>query len=130
MQYHSNKIEEVNLVNYSYVMGIGNEINDLKDKGFTIEQFGNNFGVTFPKGKADEWEQFITKYLKLGYWNEYLTSDGVVFLFHFEDGMKRYDVKKYQNDEVLSLCEKLCECKFKSIKDMLKGNHYYNDKID
>lgn len=27
-------------------------------------------------------------------------------------------------------CEKLCECEFKSIKDMLKENHYYSDKID
>lgn len=117
-------------MNYSYVMGIGNEISALKNKGFTIEQFENNYGVAFPKEKADEWEQFITRYLKLGNWNEYLTGDDVVFLFHLEDGMRRYDVKKYQNDEVLSLCEKLCECKFKSIKDMLKGNHYYSSKID
>lgn len=39
-------------------------------------------------------------------------------------------MKNYSNDEVLSLCEKLCGCKFKSIKDMLKENHYYSDKIE
>ena len=114
---------------YSYVMGIGDEILTLKDSGFTIEKFGNNYGVAFPKEKANEWEQFISQYLKSGYWNEYLSDNGVIFLFHLKDGIKRYDVKNYKNDEVLSLCEELCECKFKSIKDMLKENHYYADKI-
>lgn len=115
---------------YSYVMGIGEEINALKNDGFVIEQFGSNYGVAFPKEKADEWEQFIIGHLERGYWNEYLSDSGVIFLFHLEDGIKRYDVKDYDNDEVLSLCEELCECKFTSIKDMLKENHYYSDKIN
>lgn len=115
---------------YSYVMGIDNKIYTLRDSGFIIERFGNHYGVAFSKEKADEWEQFISRYLELGYWNEYLSEDGVVFLFHLEDGLRRYNVKNYKNDEVLSLCEKLCECKFKSIKDMLKENHYYSDKMD
>lgn len=115
---------------YSYVIGVGSEINALKDNGFLIEQFGSNYGVAFPKEKANDWEQFISRYLELGYWNEYLADDKVVFLFQLENGIKRYDVKAFKNDEVLSLCEKLCECEFKSIKDMLKENHYYSDKID
>lgn len=115
---------------FSYVMGIGNEINEIKGNGFIIEQFDNNFGISFAKEKANEWEEFIAKYLEQGYWNEYLTDDGVIFLFHVKDGIKKYDVKDYRNDEVLELCEKLCDCKFSSIKDMLKENHYYNDKID
>lgn len=115
---------------YSYAMGVGNEINALGNKGFIIEQFDSNYGVAFPKEKAGEWEEFISQYLEVGYWNEYLSEKGVIFLFHLEDGIKRFDVKDYHNDEVLSLCEKLCECKFKSIKDMLKENHYYSDKLD
>ena len=39
------------------------------------------------------------------------------------------DVKNYINDEVLSLCEKLCDCKFTSLKDMLKENQFYSNKI-
>lgn len=111
-------------------MGIDDKIYTLKDNGFIIEQFGDNYGAAFSKEKVSEWEQFISQYLKLGYWNEYLSDDGVVFLFHLEDGLRRYDVKNYKNNEVLSLCEKLCECNFKSIKDMLKENHYYSDKMD
>ena len=40
---------------YSYIMGIGDKIYVLRDSGFTIEQFGNNYVVVFPKEKADEW---------------------------------------------------------------------------
>ncbi|MDE6280417.1 MAG: hypothetical protein K2M15_01275 [Oscillospiraceae bacterium] len=111
-------------------MGISNKILALRDSGFIIEQFGDNYGIAFPKGKADEWEQFISQCLEAGYWNEYLSDEGVIFLFHLEDGLKRYVVKDYRNDEVLSLCEKLCERKFNSLKDMLRENHYYCDKMD
>ncbi len=51
------------------------------------------------------------------------------FLFHLQDGFHRYVVYDYAHEEVLQLCEKLCECEFGSIKDMLKGNHFYRDKI-
>lgn len=47
-------------------------------------------------GAKDIIHIFITKHLELGYWNE-----------------------------VLALCEKLCECKFKSIRAMLVGNHFF-----
>ena len=48
-----------------------------------------------------------------------------MFLFHLRDGIKRYEVENYKNDEVLRLCEQLCECKFTSLKDMLLGNWFY-----
>ncbi len=115
---------------YSFVMGVGSEIDSLRERGFIVEQFGDNYGVAFQREKADEWEQFVSRHLEPGYWNEYISDDGVIFLFNLEDGIKRFDVKGYQNDEVLSLCEKLCECRFSSIRDMLKENHYYSDKIE
>lgn len=34
-------------------------------------------------------------YLEVEYWNEYLTEDKVIFLFHLQDGFKRYEVKDY-----------------------------------
>lgn len=117
-------------MNYSYAMGIGNAVEFLRNKGFVVEIFGNEYDVSFPKEKSEDWEEFIKNYLELNYWNEYLTDDGVIFIFHLEDGIKRYEVKDFRNDEVLSLCEKLFGGKFKSIKDMLKGNPYYSDKID
>lgn len=115
---------------YSYVMGIGDSINSLINQGFSIKKDRSNFMVSFPKDKASIWEAFITKYLAMGYWNEYLTDESVVFLFHLEEGIKRYEVHNFENKEVLCLCEKLCECKFKSIKSMLTGNHFYREILE
>lgn len=113
-------------MNHSYVMGIDNSLLELKKDGFIVEKDGENFMVSFPKDKSALWEEFIACHLQLGYWNEYLQDGVVVFLFHLKEGIKRYEVYFYENDEVLSLCEKLCECKFDSIYSMLKGNHFYS----
>lgn len=110
---------------YSFVMGMDNSIFELKQQGFLIESVGNNYQVSFPKEKAQVWEEFIKKHLKVEYWNEYLTDDKVIFIFHLEDGFKRYEVQNFINDEVLALCEKLCDCKFESIKKMLSDNSFY-----
>ena len=115
---------------YSYVMGIDNKIMELASQGFEIQNDGDNFMVSFPEEKSDVWEGFIKKYLELGYWNEYLTNDRGVFLFHLEDGIKRYKVYNYENNEVLALCEKLCECKFESLRAMLIGNHFYKRVLE
>ena len=114
---------------HSYVMGIGDTIRELETEGFEIRNDGNNYMVAFPKDKGTIWETFISKHLELGYWNEYLTEHGVVFLFQLDDGIKRYEVNNFDNAEVLSLCEKLCDCKFESLWHMLTGNHYYKEII-
>ena len=114
---------------YSYVMGIDDSILNLETQGFTINKDGNNYQVSFPEDKAQCWEDYIKKHLEVEYWNEYLTEDKVIFLFHLQDGFKRYEVNDYNNDEVLSLCEKLCNCKFGSIKQMLSDNSFYGSII-
>ncbi len=112
---------------HSYVMGIDDTIMSLEAEGFGVKRDGGNYTVAFPAEKSAVWEAFIANHLELGYWNEYLTEFGAVFLFHLDDGIKRYEVRDFNNDEVLSLCEKLCECKFGSLKQMLTGNHYYKE---
>lgn len=116
-------------MNYSYAMGSDDSILELKKYNFLIDFDGYNYLVSFPKDKANVWEEYIIKHLELGYWNEYISDNKVIFIFHLEDGIKRFEVLNYENDEVLKLCERLCECKFESIKKMLKDNHFYKDKI-
>lgn len=50
--------------------------------------------------------------------------DKVIFIFHLEDGFKRYEVQNFINDEVLALCEKLCDCKFEFIKKCYQLIHF------
>ena len=117
----------VKIMCYSYVMGIDSTIRELESQGFEIKADECNYRVIFPNELCTVWEAFITKHLEIGYWNDYLMDDKVVFLFRVEDGIRRYEVFDYKNDEVLSLCEQLCECKFESIKQMLVGNSYYKE---
>ncbi len=116
---------------YSYVMGMDESICTLETKGFSIGKDGDNYTATFSEDLASVWEEFIRKHLAVGYWNEYLGNNRVVFLFHLPDGIKRYEVSdctakcNFQNDEVLQLCEKLCNCKFQSLNQMLMDNWFY-----
>ena len=114
---------------HTYVMGIDDSIWALEQHGFVIQKDWDNFTVAFPEDKVELWENFIREHLEVEYWNEYLTEDKVVFIFHLEDGFKRFEVGGYINDEVLCLCEKLCNCKFESIKKMLSDNWYYKTII-
>ena len=114
---------------YSYVMGIDDSILNLKTKGFIIDKVGDNYQISFSEDNAQCWENFIKEHLEVEYWNEYLTEDKVIFIFHLSDGFKRYEVSNYDNDEVLRLCEKLCDCKFVSIRKMLSDNTFYKNII-
>ena len=114
---------------YSYVMGIDESVLSLTKYGFDVKRDGDNYTVTFSKCKAPIWEDFISEHLQLEYWNEYFVDGKIVFLFHLQDGINRYEVENYDDDQVLKLCEKLCGCKFESIKSMLLGNWFYNENI-
>ena len=63
---------------YSYVMGIDNSILDLRQKGFIVENDGDNYQISFPKEEAQVWESFIKQHLKVGYWNEYLAGESPI----------------------------------------------------
>ena len=115
---------------HSFVMGVDSSIKSLAGEGFDIKADGENYTVSFPKEKRALWEEFISRHLDVGYWNEYLAENEVVFLFRLEDGIKRYEVYDFQNDEVLTLCEKLCECKIESLKSMLFENHFYKQILE
>ena len=117
-------------------MGMNEKIYELESQGFKIRTtfiflfskswilFFTSF-VIFPKEKAQIWEDFVKDNLEINYWNEYLTEDKVIFLFNLFDGIHRYEVENFDNDEVLTICEELCDWDFGSIKDMLLGNKFY-----
>jgi len=116
---------------YSYAMGVDKSIYTLEKQGFEIEETDGDYMVSFPKNKSKVWEEYIKTQLKLGFWNEYISKNEnkVVFIFHLEQGFKRYVVENFNNDEVLDLCEGLCKCKFESIEKMISDNRFYKEKV-
>ena len=75
------------------------------------------------------WEQFIKDQLKVGFWNDYISKDKIVFLFKLENDFRRYEVIDFENDEVLLLCRKLFDPNINSIEEMITSNDFYCDKI-
>ena len=113
-------------MNYSYVMGIP-DINELRENGFNIKTYGENYGISFPDDKIKIFEEFICKNLQNGFWNEYLGKEKV-FIFKSENSeIKRYVLNNDNEEEILNLCSKFADYKFESITKMLKDNEFYLD---
>ena len=111
-------------MNYSYVMGIP-DINELRENGFNIKIYGENYGISFSDDKIKIFEEFICKNLQNGFWNEYLGKEKV-FIFKSENSeIKRYVLNNDNEEEILNLCSKFAEYKFESITKMLKDNKFY-----
>lgn len=115
-------------MNYSYVMGISNDISELKAFDFNIKKDNNNYMVSFKDKNKEVWEKFICQYLDKCFWNEYI-GDSIVFIFKFKDGsIKKYILDSNNQKEILKLCSEFAETNFKSIKSMLLGNKFYKEK--
>ena len=113
-------------MNYSYVMGIP-DINELRENGFNIKTYGENYGISFPDDKIKIFEEFICKNLQNGFWNEYLGKEKV-FIFKSENSeIKRYVLNNDNEEEILNLCSKFADYKFESITKMLNDNEFYLD---
>lgn len=113
-------------MNYSYVMGI-TDINELRENGFNIKTYGENYGISFSDDKIKIFEEFICKNLQNGFWNEYLGKEKV-FIFKSENSeIKRYVLNNDNEEEILNLCSKFADYKFESITKMLNDNEFYLD---
>ena len=111
-------------MNYSYVMGTNNT-DKLIENEFEIENFKNNYGISFPDEKINVFEEYIYSALKNGFWNEYLGKEKV-FIFKFNDGrIKRFVLNSENEKEILNLCCEFANCKFESIDKMLMENSFY-----
>lgn len=115
---------------YSYAMGMSDDIYELEKDGFIIEKDNSDFRVIFNKKLASKWEEFVINHLEVEYWNEYISNNEITFIFNLKEGFKKYVVNNYNNDEVLNLCEELCNCKFGSIEKMIKDNEFYKEKLN
>lgn len=111
-------------MNYSYVMAVNN-INELIENGFNVKISDEDYLVSFTDDKRDFYEEFITRNLTNGFWNEYLGKDKV-FIFKFKDGKtQKYTLNSSNEKEILTLCRQFANCQFESIDKMLRDNEFY-----
>ena len=116
-------------MNYTYAMGVSENIEKLKKEGFITETANDDYKVSFPYGKEEVWEKYIIENLSNGYWNEYIGKN-LVFIFKFEDGnTKKYILDSSNKDEILELCSKFAETTFLSIEELIYSNDFYKEKI-
>jgi len=114
-------------MNYSYLMGV-KDVSELRNNGFIIEEIDGDYGIIFTKDKEKQYEEFVTRNLEAGYWNEYL-GDSFVFIFKYTDNsVKKYIYDKNNEQEIFDLCCKFAECNFPSFMQMLKDNSFYAEK--
>lgn len=111
-------------MNYSYLIGVNN-VTELIDAGFIIEEIDGDYGVKFPKDKEKQYEEFVIKNLMPGYWNEYL-GDKFVFIFKFPNNtIKKYIYNQNNEQEIFKLCCEFAEYEFLSFIQMLKDTPFY-----
>jgi hypothetical protein len=110
-------------------MGANDKVMELTSEGFQIEKVGNDYKVSFPKQKADVYENYICNNLKEGYWNEYI-GDIIVFIFKFEEGItKKFILDESNYNVILNMCSEFAQTEFYSIEDMLLGNDFYRANV-
>lgn len=115
---------------YSYAMGIGEKISLLDKEKFQINEDEGDYEITFDKENTTTYENFIKENLSVGYWNEYLIDDTIVFLFkENETTVKKYILSKDNNEEVLYMCCSYAEAEFPSIRKMFLETPFYADKL-
>ncbi len=112
----------------SYLMGVGDVGNELKEIGVTISDLSDSgsYRLIIPKTKLSNYEDFIKTALKPGFWNEYINGDQVVFIFKSKDeSIIRYELSKENEKLILDLCRDYASADFESIESMLYGNDWY-----
>lgn len=116
---------------YSYAMGIGKKISKLDKSRFNITEDDGDYEIIFDQANALEYEKFIVDNLDVGYWNEYLIEDKIIFHFkENENTIKKYILSSDNNEEILNMCRLYAEAEFPSVKQMFLDTPFYQDKLD
>ncbi|MFV0249587.1 MAG: DUF4375 domain-containing protein [Bacilli bacterium] len=119
---------------YSYLVGINQciglkfSIKNLEKQGIVVNKFNDDYQVSIPKEKIKIYEKFIQKYLKKGYWNEYISNKDNQIVFLFKQTTKKVEkVILNENNEsnILSKCNNLSKKNYQSIKKMLLEKDFY-----
>ncbi len=116
---------------FSYAMGINERIINLDKNKFKINDDESDYEIIFNKEDTFLYEKFIVENLEVGYWNEYIIDDKIVFMFKEIDGLlNKYVLSEENNEQILNKCSKFAEANFASIRQMFLDTPFYSDKLE
>jgi len=114
---------------FSFIMGVDKSFSkelDSINATYELEE-GKYFLARIPKTSLPKYELLISKYLKPGFWNEYI-SDKVVFMFKNKEGkIVRYELNSSNEEEILKLCNEYAEFNKTSVEEILLGEPFYKN---
>ena len=117
----------------SYAMGVNDSIYDLRKHGFVIEEDEGDYKVTFEYKDHGLWTSYIDSNMEDTYWNEYIRlKDTSVHMIIKDNGKKLYvTINDFKTDpETLAICNRLCDGKFKTMKELIYSNEFYKNEIE
>ena len=117
----------------SYAMGVNDSIYDLRKHGFVIEEDKGDYKVTFEYKDHGLWTSYIDSNMEDTYWNEYIRlKDTSVHMIIKDNGKKLYvTINDFKTDpETLAICNRLCNGKFKTMKELIYSNEFYKNEIE
>ena len=117
----------------SYLMG-ADKITDEQLGDLSIEIEKDSDGdrkLKIPAEKLREYIDLIKSGLNLGFWNETIGADEIVFVFKFKDGaIKDYKLSVENEAEIGKLCSEFASespDKTKNVYKYISGNSFYHD---
>ncbi len=101
-------------------LGVGIEKDSDGDKKLKI-----------PSEKLGEYIELIKSGLNLGFWNEMVGAEEIIFVFKFKDGnVKEYKLSVENEAEIAKLCSEFAgesPDKTKNVYKYISGNSFYHD---
>jgi hypothetical protein len=100
----------------------------------SIERFGScNRGVLVPVGSLDAYKDLIRRKLAIGYWNEIVGCENIVFVFKLPDGtIEELPFSQANRQRIAELCSTLNGDPITTTADVpryLAGNAFYRELL-
>lgn len=114
---------------FCFIMGVDNSFREKLNSINATYDFEEEkyYLASIPKSNLIKYEQIISKYLKPGFWNDYII-DKIVFIFKTKEGkIIHYEWDSSNEQEILRLCNEYANINKTSIEEMLLENLFYKE---
>lgn len=106
--------------------GIGVEVIGVSESG--------SYKLRIPEAKLSEYADLVSKFLKPGFWNEYISEDIIHFIFKHKDGqIEEIDYTEENRDYIAKLCSQFNGDdleKTSRLLEYLADNDFYAELIN